>query len=142
MSTRSRARLLRLACAAGCARLVYRALTSRAGKTWTRTNHAGEPVTLLEGPAAAAAAAWSVITVPGLPANERVALTAAGLGAAAVGCYDDLAGTGDNRGFRGHLGALARGEVTTGAVKLLGVGAAGLAAAITLDRKPVDVMIN
>ena len=48
----------------------------------------------------------------------QAALAIAGLGAAAVGCYDDLAGTGDRRGFRGHLGALAKGEVTTGAVKL------------------------
>ncbi|HET9895728.1 MAG TPA: hypothetical protein VFQ44_12445 [Streptosporangiaceae bacterium] len=148
MSTRPHARLLRLACAAGSARLAYRALTSRAGKSWIRTNHAGEPVTLLEGPAAAAGAAWSVLTVPGLAARERIALTAAGLGAAAVGCYDDLAGSGDKRGFRGHLGALAQGEVTTGAVKLLGIGAAGLAAAIALGadrpgwRRPVDVVIN
>ncbi len=130
--------LRRLACAAGCARLAYQVLTSRppgGAKAWTRTNHRGEPVTLLEGPAAAAGAAWSVLMVPGLAAGERLAMTAAGLGAAAVGCYDDLAGSGDRRGFRGHLGALAHGEVTTGAVKLLGVGVAGLAAAITLERR-------
>ncbi len=137
-SRRGKARpLLRLTCAAGCARLAYRVLTSRppgGAKAWTRTNHRDEPVTLLEGPAAAAGATWSVLTVPGLPAGERFAMAAAGLGAAAVGCYDDLAGSGDRRGFRGHLGALAHGEVTTGAVKLLGVGAAGLVAAIALSR--------
>ncbi len=142
---------LRLACAAGCARMVYAALSGRppgGAKTWTRTNHRDEPVTLLEGPAAAAGATWSVLTVPGLGGPERVAMTVAGLGAGALGCYDDLAGSGDRRGFRGHLGALAHGEVTTGAVKLLGVGATGLAAAVALGRREpgrtalVDVAIN
>ena len=54
---------------------------------------------------------------------------AAGAGAATFGGYDDLAGSGDRRGFRGHLGALAGGEVTTGAVKIGGIGAAGVVAA-------------
>jgi hypothetical protein len=118
------------------ARLAYAALTSQppgSEKTWMRTNHRGEPVTLLEGPAAATAAAAAALAVPGLEASERAALAVAGLAAGAVGCYDDLAGSGDNRGLRGHLGALANGEVTTGAVKIVGVGAAGLAAALLLE---------
>ena len=44
--------------------------------------------------------------------------------------------------FRGHLGALARGEVTTGAVKLGGIGATGLVSAALLGGGPVDVTIN
>ncbi len=56
----------------------------------------------------------------------------AGSAAAALGGYDDLAGSGSSRGFRGHLGALRRGELTTGAVKLAGIGAAGLAASALL----------
>ena len=66
----------------------------------------------------------------------------AGAGAAAFGGYDDLAGDGDRRGFRGHLGALAQGEVTTGAVKLGGIGAAGLVAAAVLGGGPADLAIN
>ena len=53
---------------------------------------------------------------------------AAAAGAGAFGGYDDLAGSGDRRGFRGHLGALAHGEVTTGAIKIGGIGATGAAA--------------
>ncbi|HET7015867.1 MAG TPA: hypothetical protein VFI65_18240 [Streptosporangiaceae bacterium] len=129
--------VLRLLAAASGARVAYAALTRvppGGQKTWTRTNHRGEPVTLLEGPAASIAAVTSALAVAGSEGGKgQAALAVAGLGAAAVGCYDDLAGTGDRRGFRGHLGALAKGEVTTGAVKLIGVGAAGLAAAILLD---------
>ncbi len=129
--------ILRLLAAASGARLAYAALTRfpPAGqKTWTRTNHRGEPVTLLEGPAASIAAVTSALAGSEPEDGKgRLALAVAGLGTGAVGCYDDLAGTGDRRGFRGHLGALAKGEVTTGAVKLLGVGASGLVAAFLLD---------
>ncbi len=123
--------------AASAARVAYAALASGppgGEKAWTRTNHRGEPVTLLEGPAASLAAATSALVVPSLHAGQRLALAVAGLSAGAVGCYDDLAGNGDKRGFRGHLGALAKGEVTTGAIKIMGVGAAGLAAAALLGR--------
>ena len=66
----------------------------------------------------------------------------AAAGAGALGGYDDLAGRGDRRGFRGHLGALAQGEVTTGAVKIGGIGATGLAASALLGGGPLDVAVN
>ncbi len=130
---------------AGAARAAYTALRRRppgGAATWTRTNHRGEPVTLLEGPAVAAGAAVAAALTPGLSPRVRAALVAAGAGAAAFGGYDDLAGSGDRRGFRGHLGALARGEVTTGAVKIGGIGAAGLAAAVVAGGSAADVIIN
>jgi len=126
----------RLLAAAAGARLAYAALTRvqpGGEQTWTRTNHRGEPVTLLEGPAVTVAAAGAALAVPGLDARSRLALGLAAAGAGALGCYDDLAGGNDRHGFRGHLGALARGEVTTGAVKIAGIGAAALAAGILLD---------
>jgi hypothetical protein len=133
------------------ARAAYAALTRwppGGRETWTRTNHRGEAVTLLEGPAAAAAAAAVSLVVPGMPPRGRAALAVAGAGAALFGGYDDLRGTGARRGFRGHLGALARGEVTTGAVKLGGIGGTGLAAAAVLggsgDRtgSVTDLLVN
>jgi len=117
--------------AAVTARAAYAALNQwppGGRETWARTNHRGEPVTLLEGPAAAAAAASATLIVPGLPGRSRAALMLAGVGAAAFGALDDLKGSGDRRGFRGHLGALAHGEVTSGAVKIAGIGATGLTA--------------
>jgi hypothetical protein len=65
-----------------------------------------------------------------------------GTGAAAFGAYDDLAGSGDRRGFRGHLGALRQGEVTTGAVKLGGIGVTGVVSAALAGGSPVDVIVN
>ncbi|HEV2372591.1 MAG TPA: hypothetical protein VGS19_10505 [Streptosporangiaceae bacterium] len=135
------------ALASGAAWATYRALRrqppGRPG-TWDRTNHRGEPVTLLEGPAVAAGAilAAAASPSPALPLRVRAALAVAGAGAAAFGAYDDLAGSGDKRGFRGHLGALAKGEVTTGAVKIGGIGATGLAAGALLGGSPVDVALN
>ncbi len=130
---------------ATAARGAYLALSRRppGGRdAWERTNHRGEPVTLVEGPAAAVAAVTVAAVVPGLPGRVRAGLAAAGAGAAVFGCYDDLAGRGDRRGFRGHLGALARGEVTSGAVKIVGIGAAGLTTAGLLGGPPADIMIN
>jgi UDP-GlcNAc:undecaprenyl-phosphate/decaprenyl-phosphate GlcNAc-1-phosphate transferase len=131
--------------AAGTARAAYALLTARppgGAKTWTRINHRGEPVTLLEGPAAAAGAVAAVAVSPGMPARARAAAALAGAGAAGFGGYDDLAGSGDRRGFRGHLSALREGQLTTGAVKIGGIGATGVAAAAMLGGSPVDVAIN
>jgi UDP-GlcNAc:undecaprenyl-phosphate/decaprenyl-phosphate GlcNAc-1-phosphate transferase len=132
--------------AAAClARVAYAVLSRRppgGGRLWTRTNHRGEPVTLVEGPALTAASVAVSAIGPGLAPRVRAALAMAGAGSAAFGGYDDLAGSGSRRGFRGHLGALAQGEVTTGSVKLGGIGATGLVSACLLGGGPADVAVN
>jgi hypothetical protein len=134
-------------CAAGAARLAYAAMDRRppgGPKAWSRTNHRGEPVTLLEGPAVAAGAIVGGL-VQGVQASgwrRAAAMVLGGAGAAALGAYDDLAGSGDRRGFRGHLGALRHGEVTTGAVKLGGIGATGIISAALAGGSPADVILN
>jgi len=141
----SRRPILACGLAAASARLAYAALRRwppRGAAAWARTNHRGEPVTLLEGPAVAAAAVAATMIAPGLDARRRAALAVAGAGAAAFGCYDDVAGSGARRGFRGHLGALAHGEVTSGAVKIGGIGASGLAAAAILGGTVPERAIN
>ncbi len=57
----------------------------------------------------------------------RLAVLATVSGFALLGALDDIAGTGEPRGFRGHLGALAKGRVTTGSLKLIGGAALALA---------------
>ena len=115
--------------AAGAA---YRALRRRppGGEArWARLNHRGEPLTLLEGPAFAAGACAALALAPGLPGRVRAAGLVAVGGAAGFGVVDDLADRGGSKGLRGHLRALARGEVTTGGLKVAGIGATGLVAA-------------
>lgn len=113
--------------------LAQRALTRWVtGVRWQRTNHAGAPVTLLEGPAYVVGAAL------GAAAGGPAGVTAV-LGSGALGALDDLAGDGSSRGLRGHLGAAARGQVTTGFVKVVGIGATGLVAAALADRSRGDL---
>jgi UDP-N-acetylmuramyl pentapeptide phosphotransferase/UDP-N-acetylglucosamine-1-phosphate transferase len=148
--------------AAGAALGAYAALRRYppAGEeTWLRTNHRGEHVTLLEGPAVSvgAVAAQLITAAVGVPGGGRqpaakgypergrpsaYPLAIAGLGGVAFGVIDDLRGSGKRRGLRGHLGALAHGEVTTGTVKLAGLAAAGLGAALLEGGDPVDVAVN
>jgi UDP-GlcNAc:undecaprenyl-phosphate/decaprenyl-phosphate GlcNAc-1-phosphate transferase len=59
--------------------------------------------------------------------GARALLLVAAVGFGLLGLIDDLAGgIGPERGFRGHLGALAQGRVTTGALKLFGGGVLAL----------------
>lgn len=110
-----------------------------------RTAASGREVSLAAGPATALGllAAQVVRESRARPAGRRSATPAlvAVLGAAAAGAFDDLAearladpaGAGrPARGFGGHLGALAAGRITTGVVKIVVVGAAGLVAALAM----------
>ena len=144
------------------ARAAYRALRRHppAGEqTWTRTNHRRELVTLLEGPAVAVGAITASVlgaAVAGrqgkaqtpqsleraVGSRSPLALAVTGGGALAFGVLDDLAGSGKRRGLAGHLGALRHGEVTTGAVKLAGLAATGLAGGLVLGGSRTDVVIN
>jgi UDP-GlcNAc:undecaprenyl-phosphate GlcNAc-1-phosphate transferase len=156
------------AAGAVAARAAYRALRRHppAGdKTWIRTNHRRELVTLLEGPAVAVGAITAEVigaAVAGrqgtagrqgkdqipqslertLGSRSPLALVVTGGGALGFGVLDDLAGSGGRRGLAGHLGALRHGEVTTGTVKLAGLAATGLAGALLAGGRPSDVVIN
>jgi UDP-N-acetylmuramyl pentapeptide phosphotransferase/UDP-N-acetylglucosamine-1-phosphate transferase len=60
-------------------------------------------------------------------------MTLAAVGFALLGLLDDLGGVGQSGGFKGHLQALAKGELTTGAAKLFGGAALGVVAAVPVS---------
>ncbi|BDM68230.1 hypothetical protein HEK616_17170 [Streptomyces nigrescens] len=138
-------RISALLAAAGATRVAYGALRSRppgGAVLWERKNHAGRTVHLHAGLATAAGTALAAATAPGLPARTRAAAALAVLAAGACGAYDDVFGAGDpRRGFRAHLAALRNREVTSGAVKLFGIGAAGLAAGALVKERPADKLL-
>lgn len=111
-----------------------RATRGRPG--WSRANFRGTPVSLAGGPGVAAAASLAAAAGAASPATAAATL-AAGLGAGGFGLYDDLVGMRPEhraKGFHGHLAALRRGRVTSGVTKILGIGAASLAASVLLPR--------
>jgi UDP-N-acetylmuramyl pentapeptide phosphotransferase/UDP-N-acetylglucosamine-1-phosphate transferase len=103
-----------------------------------RTNFHGRTVSLAGGPALAlGATAGAVLGAP--RAGVAAAAATAGLVSGAVGLYDDVVGNRPEqktaKGFAGHLGALREGRVTSGLVKIAGVGAAGLVASAMIGSK-------
>lgn len=109
----------------------FRAMPADLRSPWDRTNHAGRRVTLLEGPAYAVGAAGAAALAGSAP-------VVAVLGGAGFGVLDDLAGDSSSKGLKGHLRALARGELTTGAVKIVGLVATGAASALLSAGHPSD----
>lgn len=124
-------RLLAVGAGAVAARYVLREMrTSPAAPGLERTNFRGRTVTLAAGPALAVGAATAgALGAGSAPAGAAALL--AGVGAGTVGLYDDVVGARPEqktaKGFAGHLAALREGRVTAGLVKIVGVGAAGLA---------------
>jgi UDP-N-acetylmuramyl pentapeptide phosphotransferase/UDP-N-acetylglucosamine-1-phosphate transferase len=113
-----------------------------------RTNYRGRTVSLAGGPALAVGATLGAVAGARDPRAAAAAL-AAGAVSGAVGFYDDVVGGRPGqraKGFAGHLGALREGRVTSGLVKIAGVGAAALVASSLLargrGRGPVDVLLG
>jgi UDP-N-acetylmuramyl pentapeptide phosphotransferase/UDP-N-acetylglucosamine-1-phosphate transferase len=117
-----------------------------------RTNFRGRPVSLAAGPVLAVAASASA-AAGARNARTAAAVLVAGLGSGAVGRYDDVVGGRPEhqaKGFRGHLRALRQGRLTSGVVKIAGVGAAAVVASALLPadgrggrvRRGVDVLLG
>ncbi|MFA5867846.1 MAG: hypothetical protein WC891_07810 [Actinomycetota bacterium] len=61
-----------------------------------------------------------------------------------LGLLDDVIGGGQARGFKGHIAALFKGRVTTGLIKAVGGGLAGLAVGWWVPTQPTlpEVILN
>ncbi|SED90577.1 hypothetical protein [Ruania alba] len=125
------------AAAATVALLVLRRLPPGRAERWERTNYRRRTVSLLGGLATAGS---TVVTgavgaalsgsAPGSAAVGTAVVTAT---AGGLGAVDDLdPDPAAARGFRGHLRALAQGQLTTGGLKLLGISGSAVVAALLL----------
>lgn len=113
---------------------------------WERTNFHGVTVSLRGGVAMAGASLASAAVASALSDQPRAALggVVASLGGAVAGYIDDVdQGAHDGgkvaKGLKGHLGALAHGQVTTGVIKIAGIGASALAASALVGSKATSV---
>ena len=93
-------------------------------------------MTLAEGPIAMAAllAGTTIERLLNAYGPPRMPIVVASLGSGLVGAYDDFYGSAQAKGFRGHLRALRSGELTSGMIKVVGVGASAAVAAILVQR--------
>lgn len=138
---RATGRVSALFAAVGAARVGYAALVRRPPgepALWERKNAAGRVVDLYAGPGAVVGCLAASAFAPSLPGRTRAAAALAVAVSGGCGLYDDMVGSGERRGFAAHLSALRAGEVTSGAVKLLGIGAARLTAGALLRRNALD----
>ena len=113
---------------------------------WERTNFHGATVSLRGGVAMAGASVASAAVASALSDQPRAALggVVASLGGGLAGYIDDVdQGAHDGgkvaKGLKGHLGALAHGQVTTGVIKIAGIGASALAASSLVGSKTTSV---
>jgi UDP-N-acetylmuramyl pentapeptide phosphotransferase/UDP-N-acetylglucosamine-1-phosphate transferase len=108
-----------------------------------RTNYRGADVATAGGLVLIAAVVVGEVVMSGLARyaeldveyrDARRAVVAAVVGFGFLGLLDDLTGDTSTTGYRGHMTALLRGQVTTGALKILGGGVVALAStAIAVD---------
>lgn len=113
---------------------------------WERTNFHGVTVSLRGGVAMAGASVASAAVASALSDQPRAALggLVASLGGGVAGYIDDVdQGAHDGgkvaKGLKGHLGALAHGQVTTGVIKIAGIGASALAASALVGSKATSM---
>lgn len=130
-----------------CASLGYVLRRKRVkASQWERTNFHGVTVSLRGGVAMAGASVASAAVASALSDQPRAALggVVASLGGGVAGYIDDVdQGAHDGgkvaKGLKGHLGALAHGQVTTGVIKIAGIGASALAASALVGSKATSM---
>jgi len=108
-------------------RVIRRVGLPGGSRRWARVNHQGHEVTLLEGVALVCGSAAALTSLDPVAA-------ATALGTGVTGALDDLHPDAARKGLTGHLGALAHGEVSGGALKILGLTGCGVVAAAA-DRR-------
>src|SRR5690625_6947406 len=118
----------------GAATAALEARPPGGAERWERRNYADRPVSLLGGLSQAVGVSGALL-VAGRP-GRAAALAAASAGA--LGAVDDLTereGDRHVKGLRGHLTALRQRQVTTGSLKIAGIGGGALLTALLLPAR-------
>ncbi len=105
---------------------------------WRTTNFRGGPVTLAAGPLVAAGSVVGTAAAAAAAGGSAVAGPSAAVlaaGSVLAGRYDDVVGARPeqlrDKGFHGHVAALRAGRLSSGTVKVLGIGGTALAVALS-----------
>lgn len=77
-----------------------------------------------------------------LSPDVSLPLTLIILGAGLFGLIDDLLGNRESTGFKGHIGALLKGKLTTGGLKAIGIPAVAAYASALLSSSVLEVVGN
>lgn len=130
-------RLTAAAAAAATARVATSFIQGRPElfRSWERSHSDGSPVSLTEG--VAATAGVLVGTVMCVPSKAKIGALLSVISASAAGYIDDHKENdfeAQSKGFKGHLGALKQGKLTSGTVKILVVGAGAVLGSFFLER--------
>lgn len=103
---------------------------------WARSSHDGTAVSLLEGPAVTVGLASGILgnarcNAECITSRQTIGAVIAITGAGLFGMHDDLSENpaAVSKGLKGHFAAARHGELTTGFIKILGIGATALLAA-------------
>jgi len=114
---------------------------------FVRENYRGRSVPTAAGIAAVVAivtvsAGAAVFDRGGMDAGLAATVVAA-VGFGLLGALDDLAGDDARKGFRGHVGAMISGRLTTGGLKMLGgLAVAACAVGVLGERaRPLDIVV-
>lgn len=77
-----------------------------------------------------------------LAPDVSLPLTVIIIGAGLFGLIDDLLGNRESTGFKGHIGAIFRGKLTTGGLKAIGITAVAVLSVALLSSSLIEVIGN
>lgn len=118
-------------------------LLSRSG--FSRPNYAGHSIPSSAGVVLAFSTTWTVTLAllwNWYPQYQATRLLLVINGFALLGLLDDMGGERGTKGWRGHLGQLVRGQLTTGMIKVLYGGALAVAVTAMDVELGVEVALN
>ena len=110
-----------------------------------RKNYTGKMIPTAAGLSIVGAVAVTYLLAAILWEGMRLEILAAlvvVLGMGFLGFIDDLLGTRDTTGIKGHLSMLVRGKITTGGLKALGGAGFALGFSLLFGKNLVDICVN